>query len=371
VAKSIAPWLQQVAWRTASRLRGKAARRRFHERRAAEGVLSAVSDDGYDDLGAVVQEELGRLAARFRVPLVLCYLEGMTAEQAARQLGWPSGTVRSRLARGRERLRARLIRRGVAPSAAGLAAALTSGDAWAALPPKLSGVTAQWAVQLAEGRLVAGPIPASILTLTEGVLKAMAITKFKMAATVLAVGLATTALALGQAQPSGGGPAPASEITSTGRPGPSANSESARLQQVELKLDRVLEALGASAPAEKPRFRRRLAKIAADPTAAEELPKEDLLPGLPRARTAEEQPRVASSSAKVSDPFAAENSPLRARSSQFVGVMSDNISVVSRLERVEQNLAELVERVNQLERFVHKATRGEGGVSRPREEQRK
>ena len=69
-----------------------------------------------DELERVLHEEIERLPERFRAPLVLCDLEGRSHEQAARHLGWPVGTVKSRQARGRDRLRDRLRRRGVAPS---------------------------------------------------------------------------------------------------------------------------------------------------------------------------------------------------------------------------------------------------------------
>ena len=65
------------------------------------------------ELREVLDEELGRLAQKYRAPLVLVYLEGKTTQEAARLLGCPKGTVLSRLARGRDRLRGRLVRRGV------------------------------------------------------------------------------------------------------------------------------------------------------------------------------------------------------------------------------------------------------------------
>ncbi len=74
------------------------------------------------DLKAVLDQELSLLPERHRSVLVLCDLEGLTYEQAAQTLGWPMGTVKSRLARGRDRLRSRLLRRGVAPSLAASAA---------------------------------------------------------------------------------------------------------------------------------------------------------------------------------------------------------------------------------------------------------
>ena len=213
---SLAPWLQQVAWRTASRLRGKLARQRLRERRAAEAVRMPESDGNRAaDLGEVLHEELGYLPAKYRVPLVLCYLEGMTSEQAARQLGWPAGTVRSRLARGRARLRARLIHRGLAPSAAAVVATLSSTPAEASVPWALAELTARAAVHVAGRNLTAGAIPASVVALSEEVLRAMSMIKLTAMAAVAAVGLATTALAL--AHPPGGNPT--SPITALGRPG--------------------------------------------------------------------------------------------------------------------------------------------------------
>ncbi|MBV9509482.1 MAG: RNA polymerase sigma factor [Caulobacteraceae bacterium] len=225
----IAPWLHQVAWRTASRLRAAAARRRRHEK--AAGMAKPLVQDGpqWDDLGEALHEELGRLPARYRVPLVLCYLEGLTAEQAARELGWAAGTVRSRLARGRERLRARLVRRGLAPSAAGLVAALASRSAWAAVPAELLNQTARAAMFVGAGRMAAGAVPASILTLTEGVLIEMAMTKWKLAGLSLLVAGVLASGAVVSAQ------APA---------GPAAGQgESDRLKAVEAKLDRIVRAL--------------------------------------------------------------------------------------------------------------------------------
>src|SRR5262249_38678784 len=124
VQDSLGPWLHQVAFRTASCARSAAARRRRHERAAAIPVSAAIETDHpshHHELKAVFHEEIERLAERYRAPLVLCDLEGRTHEQAARHLGWPVGTVKSRLSRGRERLRDRLIRRGFALGAAVLA----------------------------------------------------------------------------------------------------------------------------------------------------------------------------------------------------------------------------------------------------------
>ena len=66
---------------------------------------------------AMLHEEVDRLPQSLRTPIVLCYLEGLTHGEAARRLRWPIGTVRSRMARARGLLRARLTRRGLAYAA--------------------------------------------------------------------------------------------------------------------------------------------------------------------------------------------------------------------------------------------------------------
>ena len=113
VAHSLGPWLHRVACRAAHRARIGATRRRAIERELVD-VAGPAHDQA--DLVAAVHEELDRLPDRFRVPIVLCDLEGYTCEEAARQVGCPIGTIGSRLARGRDRLRSRLIRRGLAPA---------------------------------------------------------------------------------------------------------------------------------------------------------------------------------------------------------------------------------------------------------------
>ena len=114
VRDSIGPWLHQVAYRTALCARLAVRHRRLHELGAAN-LRTELQVERHDDLEGVLHEEIERLPERFRVPLILCDLEGRSHEQAARHLGWPVGTVKSRQARGRERLRDRLRRRGSRP----------------------------------------------------------------------------------------------------------------------------------------------------------------------------------------------------------------------------------------------------------------
>ncbi|MGP0066131.1 MAG: sigma-70 family RNA polymerase sigma factor [Isosphaeraceae bacterium] len=121
---SVGPWLHGVAHRVAAGARSAEARRRSHERRWFERRQEAMPPRGVDphefDLSSTIHAELDRLPERYRAPIVLCDLEERSLDEAARQLGWPLGTVKSRLNRGRQRLRDRLVRRGVAPATAGL-----------------------------------------------------------------------------------------------------------------------------------------------------------------------------------------------------------------------------------------------------------
>ncbi|MGH7221773.1 MAG: RNA polymerase sigma factor [Gemmataceae bacterium] len=119
-------WLQRVAYRIALKARADQLRRQEREAKTARsGVVEPSSDElSWGELRAILHAELAALPERFRAPLVLCYLEGLTQEEAAHRLGWTAASVKGRLQRGREKLRRRLERRGVALTAA-LAAAMT------------------------------------------------------------------------------------------------------------------------------------------------------------------------------------------------------------------------------------------------------
>jgi RNA polymerase sigma-70 factor (ECF subfamily) len=135
---SVAGYLYTVAYRLARRARAMAARRRFHERQVA--LMSPAADaapEAWSDLRPVLDEELSRLPEKYRLPLLLCDLEEKTYAQAARELGWPVGSMSKRLVRGRDLLRRRLARRGVT-LAGGALAAILGRDATAAVPGPLS-----------------------------------------------------------------------------------------------------------------------------------------------------------------------------------------------------------------------------------------
>jgi RND family efflux transporter MFP subunit len=176
-AASIAGWLYEVARRVARRARLDDKKRAERERRGAAMTRESIPGDPVPE----VQEEVERLPEKYRSAVVLCDLEGLSREEAAIRLGIPASTVRSRLARARQRLRGRFVRRGLAPGALALARA---SDAPAAVPAPLVDVTIRAATRIAAGRAAgaSGPVAA----LVKGVLQAMFLTKLKTAALALA-----------------------------------------------------------------------------------------------------------------------------------------------------------------------------------------
>jgi RNA polymerase sigma factor (sigma-70 family) len=189
-------WLYGVAYRTAQKARAMAARRRVREGRAGNRAApDGPGGDPWQGLLPLLDQELSRLPDRYRVPLILCDLEGGTRRDVARRLGLPEGTLSSRLAMARKLLRRRLARHAPAVSIGALATALAPGGA-SACPPHLQAATAQGAVQVASGNPAAGAVSAHVVALTEGVLKTMLLSRLKITA-VLVVLLGVAALGMG------------------------------------------------------------------------------------------------------------------------------------------------------------------------------
>jgi RND family efflux transporter MFP subunit len=195
VRDSLGPWLHQVAFRTAACARTAAARRRRLDRRAAlfAAQHAGTPAEPRDELGRMLHEEVERLPEWYRAPLVLCDLQGLSHEQAARCLGLPVGTVKSRLARGRQRLRDRLVRRGLTPDAGLLATLPVPAGPDALLPAALIDATAGAAARFLTARTIA---PGSALFLAQGVLRSMFLLRWLKLASIILV-LGTTASGLG------------------------------------------------------------------------------------------------------------------------------------------------------------------------------
>jgi hypothetical protein len=173
-------WLYGVAHKTALKARAIKSRRRASEQRAGSNRPLESPGEQDQEPRALLDEELGRLPDRYRVPIVLCELEGMSLKDTARLLGCPLGTVASRLARARRLLARRLTRRGLRLSA-GAVALVLSQEAFARLPAPLVVSTTEAVSSLAAGRAVAaGAVSANVTALAEGVLKAMFLTRLRI-----------------------------------------------------------------------------------------------------------------------------------------------------------------------------------------------
>jgi RNA polymerase sigma factor (sigma-70 family) len=173
--RSLAGWLHGVAVRVAFKARARLACRRRHEGGAMPPDPPATADPmrevDWDDLRPVLDAELDRLPDKFRVPIVLCHLEGKTQQEVAELLGWPVGTVATRVRRGHVRLRSRLTRRGVALSAAGLEAVFAQTSAAAAPGPELVGLTVKQAALVLAGGAAA--VASHLQRLVTGVVRTM------------------------------------------------------------------------------------------------------------------------------------------------------------------------------------------------------
>jgi RNA polymerase sigma factor (sigma-70 family) len=198
----LAGWLHGVACRVALHAKALDSKRRTHEKamKSTAEPANADADRAGREVRVVLDDELNRLPEKYRLPVVLCYLEGKTNEEAAQQLQWPAGTVKIRLSRARDLLQNRLARRGLTCSGAVLAGLLAAETASAGpVPAALASATAT-AATLAPAA-AAGAISAQAGALADASIKAMTGVKLKLAtglvvtASLVAAG-ATTAVLL-------------------------------------------------------------------------------------------------------------------------------------------------------------------------------
>jgi RNA polymerase sigma factor (sigma-70 family) len=179
--EALSSWLYGVAYRVAARARGASMQRHTYEQQGTD-MSSARSDESdradpasesaRRELRAVLDEELSRLPDKYRIPMILCYLEGKSNEEAAEQLSWTKGTVSGRLARARDLLRGRLARRGLALSAAALPGLMADVAVQAAVPAPLVTVTVNAVTQ--------GAASATAASLAKGVIQAMGWTRLQL-----------------------------------------------------------------------------------------------------------------------------------------------------------------------------------------------
>jgi RNA polymerase sigma factor (sigma-70 family) len=190
--ESVGSWLYGVAQRIALKARAKNATRRHREKGAANmPATRGLRDVACLELRAALDEEVGSLPEKYRAPVVLCYLEGKTQAQAARELGCPKTSLSSRLSHACTLLRRRLSRRGIALPAGALATAFAGMATAAPLPALLTVKTVKAALLMSAGKLAgAGCVSAAAVALADDALAGMFGLKGKLALVVLALGLA-------------------------------------------------------------------------------------------------------------------------------------------------------------------------------------
>jgi RNA polymerase sigma factor (sigma-70 family) len=198
-------WLHGVAARISRRARTLSHRRGEQQLGLLNLDLCAPEGNDIDlaELRSVLDEEVGRLPATYRRAVVLCYLDGKKQEDVARELGWSKGTVSGRLARAKDMLRARLIRRGFAPSAGVMGVLLTEETVSAAVAAALADGAVRSALCVVLGRGEALAASSTVMALAKGAVRAMLLAKVKLAsaALFLLLALATTVAQTGARPP--------------------------------------------------------------------------------------------------------------------------------------------------------------------------
>jgi polysaccharide biosynthesis/export protein len=188
----LGPWLYGVAHRVALKARTVAAKRNKREGGAFDDPPADLNEGPWLDLRPVLHEELNRLPEKYRKPVILCHLQGLTHSEAAQELAWPVGTVSVRLARARKLLKERLTRRGLTVTASLWAAGLSLESASAAVPQLLIHSTTKAALAFAAGRsIAAGVVSAGAMALTRSTLTMMFVSRLKWIAAPMLLGTCT------------------------------------------------------------------------------------------------------------------------------------------------------------------------------------
>lgn len=195
--QAVGSWLYGVAYHVARKIQRRDARRSTHERQArVMTIADPVTEVCWSEVRSILDDVLQRLPEKYRTALVLCYLEGKTNEQVARELGWPPGSMSRHLAKGRELLREQLRRRGVALSVPVLATLLAENSSAAAVPVTLKGATVQASLLFVVGKMAA--VSPAVVLATQAALRDMTLKPLSiLAVLLLAVGTAGTVLFAG------------------------------------------------------------------------------------------------------------------------------------------------------------------------------
>jgi RNA polymerase sigma-70 factor (ECF subfamily) len=335
--EQLASWLHGVARRAALDVRARAVRRSAREKRFGAMLPVEPPDPTIvSEVRAILDDELAQLPERHQAALVLCELEGLSRRDAAIRLGISEGTLSSRLARAKTRLRDRLIRRGFALSAAAVASLLTEDAHAVVVSPMLVDSTIRVATLFAAGLPLSGAVSTSVATLTEGVLKAMLLAKVKFAfLCVITLALVSTSAG----------------VLAQDGPGRATASDDDRFKSLERKLDKLLEVL--------------VERSGRPVTTA--LP----IPGMaPVGTSAAPGPQPSPTPALAPVPPLPATTPVaRGRGGRFgatVAIRHEQLDVPSRFDLLERRLAEVERRLSDLERRLHPNSSGPDMSPRPK-----
>ena len=244
---SLAGWLYQVAYRIALKAQAQARKHTTQGPQPLEQLADTKAADPAELLAKretepLVYAEVNRLPAKYRDPVVLCCLQGLTHEEAARQLGWPIGTVSGRLARARARLQKRLTARGVVLPAGVFATVVADGSSLSGAPTSLIVSTTQAALRFAAVKTASAVVSPHAAALAEGVQKAMFLNRIKVVITmVLAAGM----LSAGAAWQAGvfASPEQAEPQAAAEKPAPKA-APARRLMKLPSPVEGILAVIG-------------------------------------------------------------------------------------------------------------------------------
>jgi RNA polymerase sigma factor (sigma-70 family) len=182
---ALGSWLHQVAYRIGLRARARSVRGGILDQERVESAVARSAHEADEGWREVLDQEVQRLPRRYRTPFILCYLEGKTHAEAARLLACPPGTIASRLAWARERLRARLTARGLTLPAA-LACLMVPVETQANSLTVLIATALRTARMVTTGTLTgSSTIPAHVIAWSKGVVRTMFLSKVQMMATLV------------------------------------------------------------------------------------------------------------------------------------------------------------------------------------------
>jgi RNA polymerase sigma factor (sigma-70 family) len=249
--EALVGWLFQTARHIAAKALAETGKRRARERRVYDmRSRKSASEPSVQEVRAVLDDELPRLPEKYQAPLLLCYLEGKSHAEAARQLGWPVGTVKGRLARARELLRTRLVRRGLTLSAEAFAIVLAEDAAAATVPAALAASTVQAALLSATGKAISGAVSVKVAALADGAASALSLAKVKIGLVLLLIaGSVTAGLAAWAQQVPSEEPPAARLVAEPSLPAQAADQPNSPKNKEQARIDRYGDPLPAGAVA--------------------------------------------------------------------------------------------------------------------------